>query len=75
MKNTQLLKSIEKDIATTELRMHKYQKIVDERQAKSKIDFPGKTVLEVETVNDWIDMAGLCGDLRTLKKIRKRLKS
>lgn len=69
-----MLKKIEAKIQKTQKKLLKFQNVVAERQAKSKADFPGKTILEVETMEDWIDMASLYGELKALKSIKRMIK-
>jgi hypothetical protein len=54
-------------------KMQKYQDRINERQAESKKKFPGQNVLEMETMEDWTEMAALAGELKGLKFVRAKL--
>jgi len=66
--------AIDSDIKSTKVKMIKYKNQVKKRQAESKVNFPGKNVFEIETLEDYIDMAALAGELKALNRIKRIVK-
>lgn len=54
-------------------KMAVYQNLIKDRQEESKSKFPDKTILEMETIEDWVDMAALAGELKALKFVKAKL--
>jgi hypothetical protein len=65
--------TVDTRIASVKKKMGKYQEQIQKRQAESKAAHPGKTILEIETMEDWVDMAALAGELKGLKFIKAKL--
>lgn len=66
--------NIAKEIERVKSKIIKRQNKIQARQAKSQKDFPGKKVVEVETMQDIIDIAVLHGEMMALKRIQKSIK-
>jgi hypothetical protein len=66
--------AIDSDIKSTKVKMIKYKNQVAKRKAESKVNFPGKNVFEIETLEDYIDMAALAGELKALNRIKRIVK-
>jgi hypothetical protein len=69
-----LNKYLESQFKTIYKKMAKINRKINIRKEKSKVNFPNTTVLEIETVEDWVELAGLTGEYRALTKLKRRKK-
>lgn len=60
-------------IETVEKKINKLNVVIEKRKADSKTKFPNQTILEVETMEDWITLAELYGQHKALKLVKKAL--
>ena len=72
-KQLEILLHVDKSIESVKKKMQKHMGRIYQRQEDSRKQFPGKTVLEIETIENWVDMAALAGELKALKRIKKML--
>lgn len=70
-----LNKYIESKLDVNRKKRIKLMQKVDKRQAESKLKFPNTNVLEMETIEDWISLADLESEARTLTKLKKNFKN
>lgn len=63
---------IKKEITKVEAKLFAIQAKIEKRRQKSAKDFPGKNILELETIEDWIYMASLEGELKALRRLAKK---
>ena len=64
---------IDADIIKCKAKIKKFKDVIKKRKEASQKNYPGKVVLELETVGDWVDIASLEGEIKALRRIRKQL--
>jgi hypothetical protein len=60
-------------ITNVEKKINRLNATIEKRQAKSKAKFPGQNILEVETMQDWVTLAELYGQLKAFKLVKMEL--
>ena len=60
-------------ITNVEKKINRLNATIEKRQAKSKAKFPGQNILEVETMQDWVELGNLYGQHKAFKSVLKEI--